>query len=87
MYLDKLKHTHFNQNNDRGRHFELSYVFATSNVLFLIFLLSLLLLLVNSTLMRILRSMYELVCGAIFCRMLTTNLFPVHRYQDKIPFT
>ena len=32
MYLDKLKHNHFNQNNDRGRHFELSYVFATSKV-------------------------------------------------------
>ena len=32
MYLDRLKHNHFNQNNDRGRHFELSYVFATSKV-------------------------------------------------------
>ena len=25
-----FKHKHINQNNDRGRHFELSYVFATS---------------------------------------------------------
>jgi len=34
MYLDILQATcnHFNQNNDRGRHFELSYVFATSEV-------------------------------------------------------
>ena len=27
-----FKHNHFNQNNDRGRHFELSYVFAMSKV-------------------------------------------------------
>ena len=29
MYLDLFRHNHFNQNNDPGRHFELSYVFAT----------------------------------------------------------
>jgi len=27
-----FKHNHINQNNERGRHFELSYVFATSEV-------------------------------------------------------
>jgi len=27
-----IRHNHFNQKNDRGRHFELSYVFAMSNV-------------------------------------------------------